>query len=97
MRSTGAHIIFNGPYQILARLWRDGAAQSDVGECHTVLLEFSYYARSVNKGIVILEMVRFVAKVTNRNGPEMLIKDVTVFYSIYITVNFTQSSHTIPF
>ena len=30
MHPTGAHTsFFNGPYQILARLWRDGAAQSD--------------------------------------------------------------------
>jgi hypothetical protein len=43
-----------------------------------------------------METVRFVGKVTSQNGPEMVIKDVTVFYSIYITVNFTQSPHTIP-
>jgi hypothetical protein len=61
-----------------------------------VLLEFSYYARSVNWGIVIKETVRFVGKVTSQNRPEMVIKDVTVFYSIYITVNFAQSPHTIP-
>jgi hypothetical protein len=61
-------------------------------ECHCLNLNSPIMCIrwTQNRGIVILETVRFVVKVTSQNRSKMIIKDVTVFYCIYITIDFTQ-------